>query len=62
MKTVYHSSTIRAIKIFKPTSSSHGIAYVYSCKDPVMSALFLSGIGGKFTCKVACDLETNPVF
>lgn len=59
---VYHSSTIRDIKIFKPTISSHGKAYVYACKDPVMSALFLSGIGGDFTCKVGRDPETNQVF
>jgi len=59
MKFVYHSSPKQHIKIFEPNVSTHGKSWVYATKDKVMSLLFISGIGGDFTCQVGRDPETG---
>jgi len=62
MKYVYHSSPKQHIKIFKPNKSTHGESWVYATKDRIMSILFISGIGGDFTCQVGRDPETGKPY
>ncbi|WP_102398923.1 hypothetical protein [Haloimpatiens massiliensis] len=62
MKRVYHSSIIQNLKILNPVKSTHGVEYVYGTKDLVMSAVFLSGFGGDFTCCVGRDKDTGKPY
>ncbi len=59
LNRVYHGSNIQGLKIIRPSKSTHRQEWVYATKDPVICALFLSGIGGDFTCQVGRDAATG---
>ncbi len=56
---VYHGSKIQGLKTIEPSKSTHGKEWVYATVDPIMCALFLSGVGGDFTCQVGRDKATG---
>jgi len=62
MKYVYHGSAVQNIQIFRPQASTHGQNWVYAAKDKVISALFISGVGGDFTCQVGRDPITGKPY
>lgn len=45
-----------------PVVSTHGEWWVYACKDAVMAALFLGGVGGDLTCAVGREEGTGLPF
>lgn len=59
---VYHSTVKMGLEVLTPTLSTHGKAYVYATKDLGTSALFLSGIGGDFTCAIGRDQKTQKIY
>jgi hypothetical protein len=61
-KVVYHSSKIQGLKKIIPHKSTHGESWIYATWDIVMSAAFLGGLGGDFTCAVGRDPETGKPF
>jgi len=62
MKFVYHSSEVQGIKVFIPTKSTHGVEWVYATRERNISCLFISGLGGDFTCQVGRDRETGKPY
>lgn len=62
MEKVYHSTSIENIKEFVPKESTHGHKWVYATKDMIMSSVFLSTLGGDFTCCVGRDPESGRVY
>lgn len=59
---VYHASGRIGLGEISPRESTHGEPWVYATFDPVMSALFISGIGGDFTCAVLrCSITGIPI-
>lgn len=59
---VYHASKHKGLKRLRPVLSTHGKAYVYATKDLATSALFLSGLGGDFTCAIGRDRQTQKIY
>jgi len=51
---VYHASATRGLTVIEPRPGTHG-TWVYASKDPVMASLFVSGLGGDFTCQIGRD-------
>ncbi len=56
---MYHASNQCFLKTLIPAKSTHGNAYVYATPSAALSALFLSGKGGDFTCAIGIDMETG---
>jgi len=50
------------MKVIRPRRSTHGRAWVYATKDPVVAACFLGNLGGDFTCAVGRDPESSMPF
>ena len=61
-KYVYHCSTKQNLETIKPAVSTHGKCWVYAAKDIAISAAFLSGIGGDFTCQVGRDRKSKKPY
>ncbi|HOD53132.1 MAG TPA: hypothetical protein PKJ08_01265 [Candidatus Cloacimonadota bacterium] len=61
-KFVYHSSSISSLTIINPSTSTHEKEWVYATKDIVASALFISSIGGDFTCAIGRDLDSGIMY
>lgn len=59
---VYHSTLKMGLERLTPTPSTHGKPYVYATKDFGTSLLFLSGIGGDFTCAIGRDQKTQRIY
>ncbi|WP_350343141.1 hypothetical protein PRVXT_002422 [Proteinivorax tanatarense] len=62
LQSVYHCSEISGLKLIKPNKSTHGAEYVYATKEIGISALFLSGVGGDFTCAIGRDRQTGMIY
>ncbi len=62
VKAVYHGSRQGGLSAITPAVSTHGEQWVYACQDPVMAALFLSGVGGDLTCAVGREEGTALPF
>jgi hypothetical protein len=56
---VYHSSSKQNLSKLHPKESTHNQVWLYATKDHVMSALFISGYGGDFTCFIGRDKDTG---
>jgi hypothetical protein len=56
---VYHSSSKQSLTELYPKESTHEQVWLYATKDPVMSALFISGYGGDFACFIDRDKDTG---
>ncbi len=59
---VYHCSHIGSLRKIIPSRSTHGEKWIYATRDVPMSAVFLSGRGGDFTCCVGRDHNSNLAF
>lgn len=59
---VYHASRVQGLHVIKPRRSTHGKAWVYATKDPVIAACFLGALGGDLTCAVGRDPATGKPF
>lgn len=53
---------MQGLKEIHPQQSTHQQDWVYATKDLAMSAVFLSGKGGDFTCSVGRDSQSNKVY
>lgn len=59
---VYHSSQRQGLEVIEPKESTHGEKWVYATKDLAASAVFLSGIGGDFTCSIGRDPLADKIY
>jgi len=55
---VYHASSTQGLRVIEPRAGTHG-TWVYATKDAGMASLFISGVGGDFTCQIGRDPATD---
>lgn len=60
---VFHSSPVQGLSVIEPRFSlTHKRLWVYATKSPIMSAAFLSNLGGDLTCYVGKEIVENRSF
>ena len=61
-KFVYHGSVTSNLKLIEPQKSTHGKEWVYATKEISVCTLFISGLGGDFTCSIGRDNISDKIY
>jgi hypothetical protein len=62
MKKVFHATSVQGLMQIKPSSSTHGISWVYAARDWVMASVFISQVGQDFSCTVGREARSGLPF